>query len=63
MTNSTTWPVHSAHQDEAAQQSVSEATSDAGLTDDQRVSRQHLSPETGARVKPGPADAERMKKP
>lgn len=63
MTNSTARPVHSAHQDEASQQSVSEATSDAGLTDDQRVSREDLSPESGARVRPGPADAERMKKP
>jgi hypothetical protein len=36
---------------------------ETGLTDDQRVSREDLSPESGARVKPGPADAERMKKP
>ena len=63
MTNSTSRPDHPAHQDKAHQQSVSEATPDAGLTDDQRVSREDLSPESGARVTPGPADAERMKKP
>lgn len=34
-----------------------------GLTDDERVSREVGSEDTGARVTLGPADYERMKKP
>ena len=59
MTHSTSRPEHPASQDKAHQQPVS----DAGLTDDQRVSREDRPAESGARVEPGPADAERMKKP
>jgi hypothetical protein len=63
MTKSTSRPEHPASQDKAHQPSVSEAMPEAGLTDDQRVSREDRSAESGARVEPGPADAERMKKP
>jgi len=63
MTNSTPRPENQGVQDKADKQTVSEAMPETGLTDDQRVSREDLSPESGARVKPGPADAERMKKP
>lgn len=35
---------------------------EAGLTDDQRVSREEDDRQTGARVQPGPADRERQPK-
>jgi hypothetical protein len=63
MTNSTPRPENQGVQDKADKQTVSEAMPETGLTDDERVSREDLSPESGARVKPGPADAERMNKP
>lgn len=37
--------------------------SSVGLTDDERVSREKDTSEGGARVEPGPADAERLPKP
>lgn len=50
-------------EDQPHSNTPSDEVSEAGLTDDERVSREGESVGDGARVKPGPADLERLPKP